>query len=378
MKTKNTLRMHFLMAILAILLLSAHPFVTSIKPSLKFLPLIKTMEGTPKEQQEKIAAISHALQGNAIFFLGASEVATSEEEHYAVYNYLNNDLHRNVVAYGDSFADNVTHFLLFSRFKNDLNANSKVVLLLSPDSFYSTGVPPAIFADNFPASIFNPLMEDAQSRPYLVSYLQHIDKENISHLTFGEMQVSGWRLENIWQEVSFQFANFCTLVKNDWLAMLHIVPQPARPWPSTSTTHIVPDWDRELAHARELNMSRQQSDATLWMDKSIYEDGEKPEVWDDSPVIPEQLAAFRATIKLLQERHVQLVVIMDAVNRRAVQNPELVEPADKLVTAILAENHIPYFDMYAMPYQNGWNWDRLHPTDLAWVPMDRFIVESFK
>jgi D-alanine transfer protein len=114
------------------------------------------------------------------------------------------------------------------------------------------------------------------------------------------------------------------------------------------------------------------------MDKTVYEPGEKPEVWDDSPVEVEQMKAFRAMIQLLKERHVQVVVIIDAINRRAVQNPELVQPAVTQTTAILKENQIPYLDMYSMPYQNGWNWDRLHPTDLAWVPMDRFIVESFK
>jgi D-alanine transfer protein len=54
-------------------------------------------------------------------------VATSEDEHYAVYNYFNKQLHKPVVAYGDAFVDDETQFLLFSRFKNSLNANSKVV-----------------------------------------------------------------------------------------------------------------------------------------------------------------------------------------------------------------------------------------------------------
>ncbi|ARD61243.1 DltD [Kosakonia radicincitans DSM 16656] len=378
MKIKNTFCLHILMALLAVLFLCIHPLMNSYAPPLKFQPLIESMDGTTKEQAEKIATISHALQGNAIFFIGASEVATSEDEPYAVYNYLNNDLHRNVVAFGDSFDDSITHFLLLSRFKDSLNANSKVVLLLAPDSFYSTGVPPTIFANNFPAPVFNPLMQDEQTRPFLVNYLRKIDKKETSHLTFAQMKISGWDLDNIWQEVSYEFDNFCTLIKNDWLAMLHIVPSPARPWPVQPAVAITPDWDRELAHARKLNEARQESADTLWMDKTVYEPGEKPEVWDDSPVEPEQMKAFRAMIQLLKEHHVQVVVIIDAINRRAVQNPELVQPAVIQTTAILKENQIPYLDMYSMPYQNGWNWDRLHPTDLAWVPMDRFIVESFK
>lgn len=253
MKIKNTLCLHFLMAFLAILFLCLHPLVASFDPPLTFQPLIKSMAGTPKEQAEKIATISHALEGNAIFFIGASEVATSEDEHYAVYNYFNKQLHKPVVAYGDAFVDDETQFLLFSRFKNSLNANSKVVLLLAPDSFYSKGLPPAIYADNFPGSVFNPLMKDQQARPILVNYLKHIESKEISHLTFGQMRVFGWHPDLIWDEVSFQFANVCTLIKNDWLALLHVTPRTEQPWPPQPTTHIAPDWDKELANARELN-----------------------------------------------------------------------------------------------------------------------------
>ncbi|MFJ5473946.1 D-alanyl-lipoteichoic acid biosynthesis protein DltD [Pectobacterium carotovorum] len=378
MKIKNTLCLHILMATLAILFLSVPPLVASIDPTLTFQPLINTMEGTAKEQKEKIATISHALQGNAIFFLGASEVSTSEDEHYAVYNYFNNQLHRPVVAYGDSYVDSVTHFLLLSRFKNDLNANSKVVLLLAPDSFYSDGIPPAIFANNFPAPVFNPLMKDEQARPFLVNYLQHIDKEEISHLTFGQMKVYGWDPQIIWQEVSYQFANFCELIKNDWLALLHIVPQSAQRWPQQPTSNMTPDWNHELAQAHVLNQSRQQSAETLWMDKSVFADDQTPEEWDNAPIVPAQMEALRATIQLLKARNVQFVVIVDPINPWAINNSQKFQPVDSQIRSMLEENQVRYFDMYAQPYQNGWNWDRLHPTEPAWVAMDQFIAESFK
>ncbi|SLM64100.1 MULTISPECIES: D-alanyl-lipoteichoic acid biosynthesis protein DltD [Dickeya] len=376
-KIKNTLCLHIMMATLAVLLLCVPPLVTSVDPALKFQPLIRTMEGTPKEQKEKIATISHALQGNAIFLLGASEISTSEDEYYALYNYFNNQLNRPVVAYGDSYIDNITHFLLLSRFKNDLNANSKVVLLLAPDSFYSKGIPPAIFADNFPAPVFNPLMEDEQARPFLVDYLRHIDEDEISHLTFNQMSIYGWRLPIIWQEVSYQFAIFCEMIKNDWLAWLQFAPQPAQPWPPQLTAYPAPDWDKALEHARELNRPRQQSAQTLWMDKSVYESDPTQDEWLEPPA-KKQMQAFKATVKLLKERNVQFVVIIDAINPWSIKNTDVFWPVDRQITAVLEENQVPYFDMYAQPYQNGWNWDSLHPTELAWVAMNRFIAESFK
>jgi hypothetical protein len=67
------------------------------------------------------------------------------------------------------------------------------------------------------------------------------------------MRVFGWHPDLMWDELSFQFANVCTLIKNDWLALLNITPQTVQPWPQQPTTHIAPDWDKELANARELN-----------------------------------------------------------------------------------------------------------------------------
>lgn len=140
----------------------------------------------------------------------------------------------------------------------------------------------------------------------------------------------------------------------------------------------MPDWDQELANARELNKVRKQSAATMWMDKEVYEAGDTPEQWDDTPVVPKQIEVFRATIKLLKERHVQVIAIVDPINPWALTNTNTFQPVDKQIQAILTENQVPYLDMYAMPYQNGWNWDRLHPSETAWVPMVRFIAENFK
>lgn len=378
MKIKNTLFLHIAMAVLAVLFLCAHPLITSLPPTLRFQPLIKTMEGTQKEQREKIATLSHTLQGNAIFFLGASEVATSEHEHFAAYNFFNQQLHQPLVAYGDSYVDNVTQYSLLSRFKNDINSNSKIVLLLAPDSFYFDGIPPAIFADHFPAPIFNPLMADLSVRPYLVHYLHHIHEDEISHLTFAQMKIYGWHPALIWQEISYQFANFCDLIKNDWLALLNLTPNDARPWPAPGPAQTVIDWDQQLAHARQLNQIRHESAATLWMDQAVFHEMKTADEWYTTPIEPQEMQAFRQMIAMLKARHAQVAVIIDPLNPWALKHTQRFQAVNDQITATLKENQIPYLDMYASPYQNGWNWDRLHPTELAWVAMDRFIAENFK
>jgi D-alanine transfer protein len=83
-------------------------------------------------------------------------------------------------------------------------------------------------------------MKDPQARPLLVNYLKHIDSKEISHLTFGQMRVFGWHPDLMWDELSFQFANVCTLIKNDWLALLNITPQTVQPGRSSQPPTLPP------------------------------------------------------------------------------------------------------------------------------------------
>lgn len=378
MKINKSILLHTSMAVFAALVLSLPPFLDSFSPDLKFQPLIKTMEGTHKVQAEKMATISHALQGNALFFLGASEVSTSEDEHFAVYNYFNNQLHIPTVAYGDSYVDNMTQLALLTRFKQDLSPKTKLVLLLAPDSFYFNGIPPTIFADHFPDAIFKPLMSDKTMQPLLTKYLTHISAEDVDHLTFSQMHIFGWHADIVWREISYQFSSFCELIRDYFLSLLHLHSHSTQVWPAwqNGVQHV--DWEAEHQQAMRLNQSRHESAATLWMDKEIFADSNTPEEWSDTPPEPLEAQEFTAIIKLLHEKQVNVVVIVDAINPWALKDADKFKPTDRFIQQTLQKNNIPYFDMYSQPYQKGWNWDRIHPTEIAWVAIDRYINEMFK
>lgn len=377
MKIKKALWLHISMAMLAALVLSLPPFIDSLKPALKFQPLIKTMEGSRKVQAEKIATISHALNGNAIFFLGASEVATSENEHFAVYNFFNNKLHQPTVAYGDSYVDNMTQLALLTRFKQNLSPKTKLVLLLAPDSFYFDGIPPTIFADHFPDAIFRPLMSDKTMHPILENYLTHIDVQDVDHLTFSQMSIFGWHAKIVWREIKYQFSSFCELIRDYFLSLSHIRHSDSQPWPVLNKNWLNIDWNAQLQLAEKLNRSRHESAATLWMDKEVFDDVKTADEWYPAPPSQHEMQAFTAMIKLLHERQVNVVVIIDPLNPWALKHTDKFKTTDGFIQATLQKYNMPYFDMYSQNYRKGWNWDRLHPTELAWVAMDRYIAEAF-
>jgi D-alanine transfer protein len=379
MKISKTVFLHISMAVLAALILIIPPFIDSLKPALTFQPLIKSLEGTRKVQAEKMATIEHALKGNAIFFLGASEVSTSEDEHYAIYNYFNTKLHQPTVAYGDSYVDNMTQLALLTHFKQNLTPQTKLVLLLAPDTFYfDDGIPPTIFSDHFPDAIFKPAMADKSLHPLLTNYLTHIDPEDVDHLTFSQMNIFGWHARVVWREIKYQFSSFCELIRDYFLSLVHIHPQGTTAWPLARNSWQKIDWDAEFKQAEKLNRVRQQSAATLWMDKEVFADMKTAEEWYSTPPSAQEMQAFTAMIQLLHERQVNVVVIIDPLNPWALKHTEKFQATDRFIQQTLQKYNMPYFDMYDKQYQPGWNWDRIHPTELAWVEMDRYISEAFK
>ncbi|MRS13527.1 DltD [Enterobacteriaceae bacterium RIT691] len=374
---KNSV-LHISMALLAILILALPPLIDSYHPALKFQPLITTMEGTPKEQKERVATMTHALQGNALVFLGASEVSTSEDEPNAVYNFYNKTLHRPVVAYGNIMIENLTQLSILSYYKNALSDKTKLVLLISPDSFFFDQVPPSVFAEHVPGRIFNKIAADNNLQPLLKNYLTHIKSEDISHLSFQAMKMRGWHWEDFKKEVSYQFASYCDLIRHYYLGFFSADTSLNTSWPVEAKTTAEPDWSALSEQAKNINVANHENASSHWMDPDYYHDHPKKEQWDNVPPTPAQVTAFKLMIKMLHERHVHVVVIVDPLNPWANDHSERFKPADNIITETLKSDNIPYFDMYDQPYQNGWNWDFIHPTDLAWVAMNKFIYENFK
>lgn len=366
------------MAFAAVLVLAVPPLLDAMHPPLRFRPLIETMETTLKEQNENQATISYALQGHAIFFLGASEVSTSEDKPYAVFNFFNKTLHRPVVAYGNIMIENLAQYSILSTYKNQLSEKTKLVLLLSPDSFFFDRMPPVVFANHIPGRVFSTLSADNTISPLLHDYLKSIKSADVSHLSFNEMNVRGWHASEIIKEVNYQLGSYCDLIRNYYTSLFFSVKNKPQPWPLEDKKVIAPNWDALTEKAKQLNVVDHENAQSHWMDPEYYRDHPKPEQWDAVPPTPEQVQAFTLMMKMLHERHVQVVVIIDPLNPWANDHPERFKPANDIIKSTLNSYHIPWLDMYDQPYQNGWNWDFIHPTDFGWVTMDKFIAEHFK
>lgn len=377
MSMNKNILLHVAMAACAVLVLALPPLVDSVNSPLNFMPVITTMEGTQKEQNEKIATISHALQGNAIFFLGASEVSSSQTDPYAVFNYLNKSTHKPVVAYGNSAIENIIQFSILSSYKDNLSEKSRIVLLISPDSFYFTSFSPVVLTRNLPGTVFKMLGADSEIRTVLTHFLQNANPDKINHLSFEQIQLRGWNFQDINKTVSYQFSSFCDLIKNFYLRHFYSNENAGDGWPEWGTLKTEPDWALETQKAKIINNNKGINAANHWVQPGYYDNPHRAKEWYRNSPDRGEITAFKNMIKMLKERHVQVVAIVDPLNPWAITHADRFKQANEIITSTLKANQIPYFDMYDQPYQNGWNRDYIHPTDLAWVAMDKFIYEHF-
>lgn len=378
MKTNTNVILHFTMAITALLVLVLPPVIDGTNPSLKFMPIIKTMDGTYKEQNEKVATISHALQGNAIFFLGASEVSTSVSYPHAVFNYFNKSLNIPVVAYGDSWVDSVIQLSLLTAHKEDFSEKTKVVLLVSPDSFFIKKIPPSIFEKHVTGMVFDKVESDPVVSSVLDGYLKNIDINKVDHLPFNQTKEGTWSMKAIVKEVKYQIGNFSDLVSAYYLGFLKDeLPGNKDGWRKLGDKPS-PAWGGELSKALLFNKKHRINAENHWMEPSYYQKKNRAIEWGGEPLLNVQIQSFDKMIKLLKERKVQIIVIVDPLNPWALKYTDRFKATDSVIAKTLRKYNVPYLDMYDQPYQNGWNRDYIHPTDLAWVAMDKFIYENFK
>ncbi|SNY59920.1 D-alanyl-lipoteichoic acid biosynthesis protein DltD [Enterobacter sp. CC120223-11] len=378
MKVNKNIILHITMAFAAVLVLCIPPLWSNSLDGIIFQPMISSMTGSAHEQREKMMTLSHALKGNAIFFLGASEVSWSEDEHYAVYNYFNKDLHIPVVAYGGGLVESLIQFSLLTHFKKDLSNKTKMVLLLSPDNFYRAKLRPDIFEDHVPASIIDSLLADKDISPSLKTYFSSLNGEEMESIIWHKPHHHDRLFGLNKSTITWEFGHFCDQIKNYYKQKLPFYRDDADSWSPDGKIPDRIDWVYQRQQAMKMTADHHVSAATHWVSREYAKTQKSKFDWSSRAPDAQQMAVFEKMIGMLHRRHVNVVVIVDPINPWVVNHPERFKAADDMIAATLKKYQIPYFDMYKQPYQNGWNKDYLHPTDLAWVDMDHFIYEHFQ
>ncbi len=123
---------------------------------------------------------------------------------------------------------------------------------------------------------------------------------------------------------------------------------------------------------------------TLGVENKYYESGlknkPKKKVKAVNAENNQELKDFKILIRFLKENHVKPLFVIMPLNTLAHENLEALQPTINDIKQLLKENDLKTLDMFSpnvTSYQKGVLEDMMHPYNVGWYKIDKFILDNY-
>ncbi len=328
--------------------------------------------------------LSSALRdGRTIVVLGSSELNTIFSRNYVPYVFFPQHHLAKVVTYGREGFETLAMYGFLSGLKLNLNPNTRLVILLSPDWFKSTDLLPEPFERNFNDSLLLQLYMTDDPRGVFHDYLtQH--QADFRELTSTQRLF----LNDPGSILNWDFPGFITKVINNraytqrekldlLLSEAGEAPYEWSPQPAAD----VP-WIKFEEEARQMEL-RHMKNNNLYVRDSFYSSYIRLNPQNSRQYFPKgmdpepEMTGFKSMIEVLRHSKVNVLFVMQPLNPRTFDDMHRFDAVDSRIAALCREYGMDYMDMYAAPFEPGVLRDPIHLGELGWEKVDKRIAEHF-
>lgn len=332
--------------------------------------------------------LSGALRGGrTVVVLGSSEL----DKQYSNSTYRPDiffPAHRlaPVLTYGKPGFETLGMYGLLYALRPHLNANTRLVLMLSPAWFRTTDMQPAIFNDNFNDSTLLQLYLSDDPRGVIHDYLT-AHETDYSDMTFAQRLflddpsgIVDWNLPMFVVDIINARAYSQREKLNLFLTQLD-QPDLTEGFGAVHAQDLPWDNYEKIARARTL---LRMTNNDVWVQNTFYTQAVKkhPQRFKDyfpSRMNPEpEMNSLKLLLQMLQRNKVKALLIMQPVNSHLYEDVARFQPVDERIANLCREYNMQYLDLYAQPLEKGFLKDDNHPSDLGWEQIDRRIAEQLK
>ncbi|MGE5624781.1 MAG: D-alanyl-lipoteichoic acid biosynthesis protein DltD [Bacillota bacterium] len=334
-----------------------------------------------------IIYLSDALRrGKTIVILGSSELDRVLWNPYTPNLFFPQHHLARVYTYGRAGFETLGMYGLLYGVKPHLNANSRLVIMLSPVWFRTTDLQVANFSDNFNDTI---LLQDYWSdgvRSVFHDYLTSHQFE-FSNMTDTQQMylddpssILDWYLPGFLMRTVNARA-YSQRVKLD-LRLSRLSKDSSADSYSAGNGADLP-WDRYEENARSLEAAHMTNNP-LWVRDNFYRlysssDGWKHRQYYPPNMNPEpEIAALRELLQMLQRSKVKALFIMQPINPKLYDDVHRFDDLNARIGGLCREYGMHYMDMYSQPYEQGILRDGTHPGALGWERIDLEIERFFR
>ena len=290
-----------------------------------------------------------------------------------------------VLTYGKPGFETLGMYGMLSALRPHLNANTRLVIMLSPSWFTTTDMQAPIFNENFNDSMLLQLYLSDDPRGVIHDYLT-VHAADFSNMTAAQRlfmedpsSIVNWNLP-LFIASTINARAYTQREKLDmWLGELD------KPDVTTGIGSVhgkdLP-WDAFEATARTFEARRMTSNE-FWVRDTFYERVVKKNPAKFKTYFPAkinsepEMDSLKLLLQLLHRSKVKALIVMQPINTRLFQDHDRFEEIDARITNLCREYNMKYMDMYNQPLELGILRDSVHPGNLGWLRVDWQIVEFF-
>lgn len=331
--------------------------------------------------------LSGALRGgNTIVMLGSSELDTLYSNGvFTPATFFPAHQLAPVMTYGRPGFDTLGMYWLLYAMKPHLNAQTRLVIMLSPAWFRTSDMLPSAFNANTNDNVLLQLYMSDDPRGVMHDYLTEHEAD-FAYMTATQRMflddpssIIDWNLPGYMVDLINARAYAQRVKLNMRLEQFDQVAQFV-PYGSTHAQDL--PWNRYEKDARAKETGRMTNN-TLMVRNGFYTQITKkfpklPITYFPKILQPEpEMNALKLLLQLLQRNKVKALFIMQTVNPHIYGDHVIFKDVDMRITNLCREYGMQYMDMYGMPFEEGLLRDGSHPGELGWEKVDHQMVDYF-
>jgi D-alanine transfer protein len=312
--------------------------------------------------------------GEELVVFGSSEL--THRHPFMIHNFLTEKLNLKTTSYGHAGFQSLSVYLLLMANKNCLNEKTKFVWLISPGWFDTNGTQVSSYIEFVKDDVIYKTMDEPDAvqmqRSYIAKNLKSFEKIT---------KAQGWLLNN--DNVSMKlgalrYAIYSAKMSDKGAKLdsspTNEVPRPVD-WRAESNAAL--DYERNLIGNNPFWVREDYFNKYL---KNLSNGKVKYFTAKSSGdlKVGEELQSFKSVVRLLTDRSVKPVLVLQPLNPRVYSDFDVVEPIFNEINIFAKAERVSVFDMTKIKSEYGLMSDGMHLGAVGWMKINKFVGERVR
>ncbi|KMW73252.1 hypothetical protein TI10_09115 [Photorhabdus luminescens subsp. luminescens] len=362
-----------------------YKYIEDDSKSTNYIPTITDQHNAIDFSKEK--SLEYGFKNNHVILFGSSEL-TNRTHKFIPYDFLTKNLNIPTIGIGKAHFELLAIYGYLSAYREYLNKDSRIVIILSPGWFEKTDLLPQAYNSHFPSYIANKLANDENAKNIFSNYLNE-NKDNFENLNSTQLKLihkdniivsSVANVLNYIADARINIKNIITdnheiKVKNIYVP--HKDPLIKKQF-KIANTEV--QWLTLANDAKSIELNNM-SKETQWVNKEYYEkyvkDKKSKKSFPNGINYSKEMHALDNILSLLAKYNVDALFIMQPLNPYVYTDTDDFKPVENIISEKIKFHGMGYLNLIEEQYQPGVLTDIMHMGEYGWLLTDKAIVEHF-